>query len=519
MPNPKPSKSPGSDSAVSPSEMSLALTNYIRAGYPGLYVVSPEELRVEAEFRAIADRLSYHLHFWSVVDGLVDVASKTVKPANDPLEALEAVGSLPEKSLVLLKDFHLFLGDPNPILLRKLKDTLLLAKMRQKVIVILGCRLCLPPELERELTVIEFQLPGKEELRPVLAGIMESAKLPGVAVEVREKAVEAASGLTTMEAENAFALSVAETSAISPTIIAREKAQAVKKNGLLEIVATKESLDCIGGLDVLKDWLLQRRHAFSQRARDYGLPSPKGLLILGLPGTGKSLTAKATAQVFNVPLLKLDAGRIFAGLVGQSESNLRSVIQTAEAIAPCVLWVEEIEKGFSGSKSSGSTDGGTSARVFGSLLSWLQEKTKPVFLVATANDVSQLPPELLRKGRFDEMFFVDLPNPQEREAIWRIVVAKHRRDAESFDVAQLARASEGLTGSEIEQVFIEALYAAFDAEDEPNDLGIAGVLTEFVPLSKLMAEQITALRTWSKGRARPATSPAAPERRLRKLGV
>ncbi|MEQ2010121.1 MAG: ATPase, partial [Limisphaerales bacterium] len=183
--------------------MSLALTNYIRAGYPGLYVVSPEELRVEAEFRAIADRLAYRLHFWSVVDGLVDVASKTVKNANDPLEALEAVGSLPEKSLVLLKDFHLFLSDPNPILLRKLKDTLLLAKMRQKVIVILGCRLCLPPELERELTVIEFQLPGKEELRPVLAGIIESAKLPGVAVEVREKAVEAASGLTTMEAENA----------------------------------------------------------------------------------------------------------------------------------------------------------------------------------------------------------------------------------------------------------------------------------------------------------------------------
>ena len=519
MPNPKPSKSPGSDSAGSPSEMSLALTNYIRAGYPGLYVVSPEELRVEAEFRAIADRLSYHLHFWSVVDGLVDVASKTVKNANDPLEALEAVGSLPEKSLVLLKDFHLFLGDPNPILLRKLKDTLLLAKMRQKVVVILGCRLCLPPELERELTVIEFQLPGKEELRPVLAGIMESAKLPGVSVEVREKAVEAASGLTTMEAENAFALSVAETGAISPTIIAREKAQAVKKNGLLEIVGTKESLDSIGGLDVLKDWLLQRRHAFSQRARDYGLPSPKFLLILGLPGTGKSLTAKATAQVFNVPLLKLDAGRIFAGLVGQSESNLRSVIQTAEAIAPCVLWIDEVEKGFSGSKSSGSTDGGTSARVFGSLLSWLQEKTKPVFLVATANDVSQLPPELLRKGRFDEMFFVDLPNPQEREAIWRIVVAKHRRDAGDFDLAQLARASEGLTGSEIDQVFIEALYGAFDADDEPNDLAIAGVLTEFVPLSKLMAEQISALRTWSKGRARPATSPAAPERRLRKLGM
>ena len=519
MPKLKSPKNPGSDSAGLPSEMSVSITNYIRAGYPGLYVVSPEEQRVEAEFKLIADRLDYTLCFWSVVDGLVDVNSKTVKAANDPLEALEAIGSLPEKSLVLLKDFHLFLTDPNPILLRKLKDVLLLSKLRQKVVVILGCRLCLPPELEREITVVEFELPGKEELRGVLGGIMDSAKIHSLEAEVREKAVEAASGLTTMEAENAFALSVAETKEINPAIIAREKAQALKKNGLLEIVATRESLDSIGGLDVLKAWLLQRRNAFSQRARDYGLPSPKGLLILGIPGTGKSLTAKATAAVFNVPLLKLDAGRIFAGLVGQSESNLRSVIQTAEAIAPCCLWLDELEKGLSGSKSSGSTDGGTSARVFGSMLSWLQEKTKPVFLVATANDVSQLPPELLRKGRFDEMFFVDLPNQQEREAIWNIVVAKHGRDAGDYDLGQLARASDGLTGSEIEQVFIEALYAAFDADAEPNELGIARVLTEFVPLSKLMAEQITALRSWSQGRARLATSPAVPERGLRKLAA
>ncbi len=255
--------------------------------------------------------------------------------------------------------------------------------------------------------------------------------------------------MTTTEAENAGALSVVETGRLNAPVIAREKAQAVKKNGLLELVEAQESLDSIGGLDVLKEWLLKRREAFTPRAMEYGLPTPKGVLMLGIPGCGKSLTAKATASVFGVPLLRLDAGRIFAGLVGQSESNLRSVIQTAEAIAPCVLWLDELEKGLSGSKSSGSTDGGTSARVFGSLLSWMQEKKSPVFIVATANDVSQLPPELLRVGRWDQLFFIDLPTREEREVIWPLQIAKYGREPETFDLPQLARATEGFTGSEI----------------------------------------------------------------------
>ena len=392
------------------------------------------------------------------------------------------------------------------------------AKTKSKTLIILGCRMILPPELERELTVIEFALPGKAELGAVLAGIIESAGIKNLDTEIQEKVIDAASGLTTIEAENAFALSVVESKAIDPVIVAKEKAQAVKKNGLLELIETKETLDSIGGLDVLKEWLLKRRHAFSQRAIEYGLPTPKGLLILGIAGTGKSLTAKATAKVFGVPLLKLDAGRIFAGLVGQSESNLRAVIQTAEAIAPCCLWIDEVEKGFSGTKSSNATDGGTSARVFGSFLSWMQEKRAPVFVVATANDVSQLPPEMLRKGRWDELFFVDLPNEAEREAIWGIQIGKHGRDPKEFDLVQLSKATEGLTGSEIENAFVEALYLAFDSEREPTDLDIAQVLTGFVPLSKLMAEQIGGLRNWAKGRARLATSLVS-ERGLRRLVV
>ena len=498
--------------------MKQKITQYIRAGYAGLYLLSPEEQRVEAECQAIATDLGYHLHVWSATTGLLDTEKKTLRDCNDPLAALLAIAELPEKSLVLLRDFHLFLEDSNPVLIRQCKEVLQAAKTQGKTLLAVGCRLCLPPELDREWTVVEFALPGKEALGEVLDGILKSAKLKAVSAESREAALSAATGLTTIEAENAFALSVVETRNITPAVIAWEKAHAIKKNGLLEIIETAASLDSIGGLDVLKGWLLKRKHAFSEQAKAYRLPTPKGLLIIGLAGTGKSLTAKATASVFGVPLLRLDAGRIFAGLVGQSESNLRTVMQMAEAIAPCVLWLDEIEKGLAGSKSSGATDGGTSARVLGSFLSWMQEKTSPVFVVATANDVTQLPPELLRAGRWDQMFFVDLPTGEERQDIWKIQIAKHGRDPQDFDVVQLARASDGLTGSEIEAVFVEALYQGFDEEREPTDLTIAQVLTEFVPLSKTMAEQIGALRTWAKGRARMATTQVA-ESKLRRLAA
>jgi hypothetical protein len=518
---------PGSDNASLLSDLGSRILHYLQAGYPGLYLVSPEEQRVEAELKSVLQHFNqnratdeqYQLSYWSVVDGLVNVKSKQVHPCNDPLDVLQVIGEQPERSVFLLKDYHLFLQDPNPIIIRKLKDVLLEAKTKQKTLILVGCRLVLPPELEREITVVEFALPGKEALRGVLQGIAESAGIQALSPEQQEQSIDAACGLTTIEAENAFALSYVQTRSIEASVVAREKAQAVKKSGLLEIIEARESLDSVGGLDVLKDWLLKRRHAFTQRAVAYGLPPAKGLLIIGIAGTGKSLTAKVAARVFGVPLLKLDAGRLYGGLVGQSEANLRLVIQTAEAIAPCCLWLDELEKGLAGSKSSGATDGGTSARVLGSLLSWMQEKTAPVFVVATANDVSQLPPELLRAGRWDQMFFVDLPNLAEREAIWNIQIRKHGRNPADFDAVQLARASEGLTGSEIEAVFVESLYDAFDRDTEPTDLDIARALTDFVPLSKTMAEQINALRTWATGRARCATSPAISERKLRKLAA
>lgn len=497
--------------------MKERIIQYVKAGFPGLYVQSAEDQRVEAEFKLVADALQFGLHFWSATTGLMDVRKETIQQINDPLEALLAVSSLPERSILLLRDFHLFLtNEPNPVIVGQLKDVLRQAKTQNKTLVIVGCRLVLPPELAREFAFIAFPLPDRAMLRRVLDEITASANLPEAADT--EAVVSAARGLTTLEAENAFALSVAALGRVCPVLVAREKAGAIRKSGTLEVIESEETIDNIGGLNLLKGWILKRRYAFTERARAFGLPAPKGLLIVGVPGTGKSLTAKVTASALGVPLLKLDIGRIFGGLVGQSEGNLRSALETAEALSPCVLWIDEIEKGLSGSKSNGSSDGGTSARVFGTLLSWMQEKTAPVFIVAMANDVSQLPPEFLRKGRWDELFFVDLPNQEERQRIWEIQIRKYGRNPEDFDVVQLAKATEGLTGSEIESVFIEALHNAFESDAQPTDLSLAAVLTAFVPLSATMKEQLGALRVWATGRTRPATS-AIPERKLRRVAA
>lgn len=494
--------------------MEQQLIHYVRAGHPGIYLVSAEETRVESVMQSVAQSVNHPLFVWSVTTGLVDPQNGQTRNANDPLQVLELIEELPEETIVLLKDFHLFLEEGNPVLIRQLKETLRAAKAKGRTLVLLGCRCLLPPELEREFVVVEFRLPDAETLGRVLDSLADSAGQPKPDGDEREALLDAASGLTSIEAENAGALSLVETGRLCPSVIAREKAQEVRKNGLLEICDQPASLDEVGGLEGLKSWLLQRKDAFSREAREYHLPSPKGLLIIGVPGTGKSLTARATASVLQRPLLKLEAGRLFASLVGQSEANLRTVLHTVEAIAPCVLWIDELEKGLSTGTSG--TDGGTSARVFGSLLSWLQDRTAPVFVVATANDVTRLPPELLRKGRFDELFFVDLPSTEEREAIWRIQITKHHRNPDDFEVAQLARATEGFTGAEIEQVFIDALHEAFSRRQEPTDLSISMVLGEVVPLSRLMRDEIAGLRAWAQGRARRAT-PVTDQPRGRRI--
>jgi len=488
----------------------MNLSTYLRAGYPGLAVISSEEARAEAEIASACTSLKRRLHAWSSTEGLVDVKEGRVTPCPDPLEALQLLDGMfatdNPRHVVLLRDLQLHLDQSDPMLVRRIRDTLRVAKSNGHTLILLGCRLKLPAELEHEITHVDFSLPDPGQLGTVLDGITKSAKIRNLHEVAREAALQSALGLTTTEAENAFALSVVETKGIDHKVIAREKARTLKRNGLVEVVEATTSLDDIGGLSKLKDWLMRRASAFSDSAKTYGLPAPKGLLIVGIPGTGKSLTAKATAGAFGLPLLRLDMGSVFGGIVGQSEANLRSVIQTAEAIAPCVLWIDEIEKGFSGSKSSGSTDGGTSSRVFGSFLSWMQEKEKPVFVVATANDVSKLPPEFLRKGRFDELFFVDLPDAQERAQIWDIVIARHGRKPKDFDTVVLAHACVLFTGAEIEAVFIDAMHEAYADGREPKAKDILEAMNATVPLAQLMDGQISTLRHWAKGRAREAAN-------------
>lgn len=507
---------------------------YIRSGKAGLYIHSYEEARVQDEITAVIDRLNstadkaserFTLYVWSCTDGLIEVADPPKKfgdETRDPIAMLEQVDKLPERSIVMAMDYHGFLGTPNgcadPVLVRKTKDVLMSGKNANKVFVTCGCLLRLPPELEKEMAVIEFKLPDKEQLRVVLEKL---AKSTGITLNGNtDPILEAASGLTTTEAEDAFALSLVEAGEIKPEIIAREKANTVRKNGILEIIENKFSIADIGGLEVLKDWLTKRRLAFTAKAKEFGLPIPKGVLALGIAGSGKSLTAKVTASIFNVPLLKLDVGKVFGSLVGASEANMRVVIQTAEAVSPCVLWCDEIEKGLSGTKSSGSTDGGTSARVFGTFLQWMQEKTAPVFVFATANDISQLPPEFLRKGRFDELFFVDLPDRAERSDIWRLHIAKKGRSPDDFNLDTLSDRTEGFTGAEIEAVVTEGLYAAFDDDTELQESHLLEAVRNTVPLSRTRAQEIEALRTWANGRARRASAvrePGATVGKTRKL--
>jgi SpoVK/Ycf46/Vps4 family AAA+-type ATPase len=394
-------------------------------------------------------------------------------------------------------------------LARNLKETL-------KTVFLISPLLQIPPELDKEVAVVEYPLPELAEIDQILARV--SKMVAGTAVPAgseREHIVEAALGLTADEAENVFAKSLVQTGGqFDIDVILSEKERIVRKSGVLEFFRTHEQLDNIGGLDLLKSWLNKRQTAFSEEARAFGLPRPKGILMIGVPGGGKSLTAKAVGAAWRLPLLRLDVGKIFAGIVGSSEENMRRAIQMAEAVAPSILWVDELEKGFSGTGSSNNSDGGTAARVFGSFITWLQEKTSPVFVIATANNVDELPPEMMRKGRFDEIFFVDLPSLPERKEIVGIHLKRRGRDPAGFDLDFLAQKSDGMTGAEIEQAVVSALFDVYSKDGAQGVLQTAGVahsLQETVPLSKTMKEKIATLRNWCKTRARPASSPVESE--------
>src|SRR5499433_1049501 len=440
------------------------LETLIRARYPILYIVSSEELRVQSVIVEVARRRQKKLFEWSYSTGIVPAGTsiQSQKHRNaatkEPLAALDQVIEQVEPAIFIFKDFHPFLTRANFAVVRKLKEIALHLKNSYKTIILVSPVMEIPTELEKEMTVLNYPLPSREDLSQLLDRILaDVTQFKKVKIELdeegRDRLLQAALGLTLGEAENVFAKIIVKDERLSGddvNEVLSEKQQIIRKNGLLEYYATNERFENVGGLTVLKDWLNKRAVAFTAEAREFGLPPPKGILMLGVQGCGKSLCAKAVSNQWQLPLLRFDMGRMFGSFVGSSEENVRRAISVAESVAPAILWVDEIDKAFAGSQGSGASDGGTTARVFGTFLTWLSEKSAPVFVVATANDISGLPPELLRKGRLDEIFFVDLPSKEERTEVFEIHLTKRGRDATQFDLDALVEATKDFSGAEIE---------------------------------------------------------------------
>lgn len=493
------------------------ITIMIRARYPIISICSWEEKRVENLLIEVARQRNKGIFSWTITQGMINLEAngrKVSEATQDPIAALDYIQRFQQAAVFILKDFHPYMGDARVI--RRLRDLTIALKTSYKTVVLLSPILKIPDELEKDISVVDFPLPSLQDLDHQLDTIIASVRNnKNVQINLgpgdKERILQAAQGLTLVEAENVFAKAIVAKGRIDPLdipVILSEKKQIIRKSGLLEYFEPDENMDAVGGLDYLKAWLHKRSQAFSESARQYGLPYPKGVLLIGVSGSGKSLVAKAVSSLWNLPLLRLDVGSVFSGLVGSSEANIRGVIKTAESVAPCLLWLDEMDKGMSGAHSSNFSDGGTTARVLSSFLTWMQEKTAPVFLIATANDISALPPELLRKGRLDEIFFVDLPSTAERLDIFRIHLIKRRRAPEQFDLPLLARLSKGFSGSEIEQVIISALYDSFEAGRELQTADMITAIRQSVPLSHTMREAIDALRQWAQTRARSASSEA-----------
>ncbi len=500
--------------------MKEELSILVQAQYPLIYLVTSEEERAEQTIDALAQMKPQRKVFiWTVTHGIVEYGQpRNVTQHNtvSPEAAVEWVIRQRDPGIFVFKDLHPFID--SPAVTRWLRDAIASFKETQRTIILMSPVQTVPIELEKEVVVLDYPLPDMAELNQVLSQQLEISRTRRVTTEAREKLLKAALGLTRDEAEKVYRKAQVTAGRLTEdevNIVLSEKKQLIRRNGILEYIEEDETLDSVGGLEELKHWLRQRSNAFTERAREYGLPQPKGMMILGVPGCGKSLIAKTTSRLWGLPLLRLDMGRVYDGsMVGRSEANLRNALKTAESISPAILFIDEIDKAFAGSTGSADSDGGTSSRIFGSFLTWMQEKTSPVFVMATANRVERLPGEFLRKGRFDEIFFVDLPSADERKEIFGIHLAKRREDISRFDLDQLVMVCDGFSGAEIEQALIAAMYEAFAQDREFTQLDIIASIRATLPLSKTMHEQVTALRDWARQRARPAASSVAEYQRL-----
>lgn len=441
---------------------------------------------------------------WNRSVGIIS-SDGAVEPITDPIQVLKKFKEENDSYYLILENFNLYLN--NSDIINLLFEIAKMKRIKQKSLIIESSEVCLPNALSKEIVLLNMPLPNKKFIKKIAESVIINQNLNVGEYEITDELLNSVLGLTTTEVNLAFIKAVQKFGRLDNSTInylISEKEHIIKKEGLLEYYHVDESMDNVGGLVNLKKWLNLRGNAFSQKAIDFGIDTPKGVLLLGLPGCGKSLTAKCIAKTWKYPLLRFDLGKVFGGIVGQSESNMRKALDVATTIAPCVLWIDEIEKGLSGLGSSDRTDGGTASRVFGSLLTWMQEKKEPVFVVATANNIESLPPELLRKGRFDEIFFVDLPSKEERKEIFRIHIQNKKRNVNDFNLDLLAEKTNGLTGSEIASLVSDALFESFSKN---TDLTTEGILKErgnITPLSTIMAEKITELRSWAKNRARLA---------------
>jgi hypothetical protein len=499
------------------------LCNLIKADTRLIQIVSYETLRIHGFLANASDELNREFYAWNAVEGIRkwewnEDKSGSLKENKefdednkDPLCVLNLYLSFfkdKEKKnkgiIFLLEDFHPHLCTENLAIIRILRNIALISGQK-KTLVLSQPFLHLPRELEKEMHVFELPYPDSEDIIAIYKEVCGKYNIKD-SDNPDPDLISAALGLTIMEAEKAFSLAYIEGKKLGKDeakLVIREKENVIKKSGHLEYYSPKEEMENIGGLDRLKNWLKKRRHGFDKGAEDFfgGPAYPRGILLLGIPGTGKSLTAKAIGNLWHFPLLRLDMGKIFAGTVGESEKNIREALNIAEAIAPSILWIDEIEKGMSGISSSGSTDGGTTARVLGTFLTWMQEKSKPVFVVATANDISLLPPELLRKGRVDEIFFVDLPTKEERKEIFEIHLNRRKREPKDFDIEKIADASKGFSGAELEEVLKEALFQSYDNKQDLDEALILKAIKDTYPLARTMKETIYEMRKWAKKRA------------------
>lgn len=486
----------------------------IRSRFPLVLVETGEEERLIDLVQKHCVETGRTLWLWDHADFFQSLSENPEGPhppsAKDPLSVLESIEKLSGSSVVLLKDFHQCWHN-QPRVIRKLRNVAQRLKYSRTTLILSMPTVSLPNELKDEAVVLELPPPNINELSSILDELL---KAPGVKSNMtpggRSRVLNAALGLSASQAQRVFSKAIVSEGVLDDNdleLIHSEKRQIIRDSGALEFFHPRETAAEVGGLEKLKKWLKIRECALSDEAMKYGLPAPRGIALIGIPGTGKSLSAKMIAGLWRLPLIRLDIGALFGSLVGQSEENTRKALRLAETVSPCVLWIDELEKGL----SVGSGDGGTSMRVLGNILSWMQERQKPVFTVATANNVGLLPPELLRRGRFDEIFFLDLPNLTERKAIFAVHLVKRKRKPENFDLERLAVASDGFVGAEIEQAVIDAMFQAFSDPDLPGrEFTTEDALLSvgrLIPMSKSSRETIQVLRRWIvEGRAISASS-------------